>query len=305
MYSCFFYQSSGLAIENSALAIINGKYLILKNDIQEKINFINMISKTNINYNNKADRDKIIYEYILTYLINLEAKSRNYDIQDSDIPEIIKNLEHANNIKDGDIEKNLKQYNLDKKTLYKLIKQEYIANTFKHGIIISTVKISQAEIENEINNILLKNGKLALDLYEISIPTSESNAKEKIDNAYEELKKGYSFDDVAKKYSSNLGPNGSKMGWVLQEVLGYSVLNAINTAGLYNPTNVLTVGDAYKIYMAKEVKPALQININNPQQMEQLKQFVNQKLMFEKSYAAEEQYTQNLIKASSIEFYDN
>ncbi len=294
------------ANSNKMLAVINDKFVIFDYDLNKKVKFLQVISPNNYKLSNELI-STILNNMVNNYLIVEDAKKFGISVSYSEILEAISTIEKNNNLKGGDLLVKLNTLGLSKEEVFSLLKEELIVEKLKQTISFSRAKVSKAEIETEIRRVLGLNGKYELYLYEISISLankSREEAENKIKVIYDALKKGESFDSVARKFSEAVNSRkGGEIGWIPEVFLPIDMKIQINNLGKEGYTPPFIIGKNYKIIFLKESRPLLQVDINNPQHMQQLDNFAKQKITYDKAQSYLEEYLKDTYNKATITYY--
>ncbi|MFL1780439.1 putative peptidylprolyl isomerase [Candidatus Hepatincolaceae symbiont of Richtersius coronifer] len=317
------------ALQNDKImAVVNKNHVIFNFEFNQKIKFNNILEQTKSSATSEEIKKVVLNQLISNYLFLQEAIKYNTTVTEAEVLTSLNGLEEKMNLSKGTLLEQGLKAGLSKDIFLKQLKDEIIVDRIKQNYIFSRVKLSTKEIEEELNRLLSLNNKLEYLVSEISIPfteTSKVSAENKINLAYNQLTKGETFAKVANHFSednffqtyrnnitiqtltqSNLGnleKNPNLGYWIPEDYITPEILNEIRSIKPQEFTRPISLRSYYKIILLLEIRPLLQINPNNPEHTEQLKQFIQQKLFYEKSQIILEEYTKEIFQSASVVVY--
>ena len=295
------------AVDDRILAVINNKKIISYYDVIKQIKFINLITTNKINPLDKDAVNVVLNQMINNSLIGDSGKTYGIAVTYAETLDFLLNLAKTLGVPKDKIIKKAESAGISNDEFMNMVKVNVLSEKVKQGFAYSRAQVSGVEIDKEIDRILELNGKLEFLMYDISISLSNrtnDEAKQHIDFIYKELEKSKNFVNIAKAFSEDLSSkNGGEIGWVPQEYLPVEVLQAMEKMKPMAFSKPIKVGNSYKILMYKEIRPLLQLNPSEPKHFAQLREFVKQKLMFDKSQIVLDEFITDIYQNTSITIY--
>ena len=306
----FFMLSSinvAWAVDDRIVAVINNKQVISYYDVIKQIKFINIITTNKINPLDKDAVNVVLNQMINNALVGDSGKTYGITVTYAEALDFLLNLAKNLGVPKDDIIKKAENTGISRDEFMNMVKANVLAEKVKQGFSYSRAQISGVEIDKEVERILGLNGKLEFLMYDISISLSNrtnEEAKQHINFIYKELEKSKNFANIAKAFSEDLSSkNGGEIGWVPQEYVPIEVLQVMEKMKPNAFSKPMKIGNSYKILMYKEIRPLLQLNPSEPKHFAQLRDFVKQKLMFDKSQIVLDEFITDLYQNASITIY--
>ncbi len=295
------------AVDDRIVAVINNKQVISYYDVIKQIKFINIITANKINPLDKDAVNVVLNQMINNALFGDSGKTYGITVTYAESLDFLLNLAKNLGVPKDDILKKAENTGISRDEFMNMVKANVLAEKVKQGFSYSRSQISGVEIDKEVERILGLNGKLEFLMYDISISLSNrtnEEAKQQINFIYKELEKSKNFVNIAKAFSEDLSSkNGGEIGWVPQEYVPVEVLQVMETMKPNAFSKPMKVGNSYKILMYKEIRPLLQLNPSEPKHFAQLRDFVKQKLMFDKSQIVLDEFITDVYQNASITIY--
>jgi len=186
-----------------------------------------------------------VEEYMITRLVNAEAKKANVVVTDAQVKAKIAEIEKRAAGSGMSFADFLKRQGKTMDYVTAMIRMDMQAN----GILMKTYKVDPKDIENyrKASQIVVTIGQKlgspdAKDAEKI-LAESDKAAKEKATKILDEIKAGLPFEEAVKKYSEDYATKskGGNMGWVTLNVVGPTL-----EASIFGLKNVGDVSDVVK-----------------------------------------------------------
>ena len=285
IFFLFLLYTENLTSEvNNSIIITVGNNPITRHDLVKEIKFIAILSKMEINKNNKEDIKNLAIQTLVRRTIKKSEVERlgitNYSKKDLEL----QILNVANNLgldKEG-LNVLLKQNNLRYEDMVENYKVDYKWNSaifklYKNKIALNTIEIED-KIDKEIEKV--ESNKLFL-LSEIQVNYSPSNLEEISKEILSSIKE-IGFESTARNLSvSTSSENGGSLGWInenkLSEVILKNVINLKN-GQISSPLPLNGTLVFIKKIDEKDVLPNLETikkNVVNQEKMKKLEMFSN------------------------------
>ena len=285
IFFLFLLYTENLTSEvNNSIIITVGNNPITRHDLVKEIKFIAILSKMEINKNNKEDIKNLAIQTLVRRTIKKSEVERlgitNYSKKDLEL----QILNVANNLgldKEG-LNVLLKQNNLRYEDMVENYKVDYKWNSaifklYKNKIALNTIEIED-KIDKEIEKV--ESNKLFL-LSEIQVYYSPSNLEEISKEILSSIKE-IGFESTARNLSvSTSSENGGSLGWInenkLSEVILKNVINLKN-GQISSPLPLNGTLVFIKKIDEKDVLPNLETikkNVVNQEKMKKLEMFSN------------------------------
>ncbi len=162
-----------------------------------------------------------------------EVQRRKVAVADKDVAETIANLEHQNNMPPGTLARRLAAEGAEMRTLYDQTRVQLGWTRVLREQIGGADRVTDKDVEDQINMIKSETGKPEYHVAEIFIPiddpTHAADARRFADTVIGQLRKGAPFAVVAAQFSqSQTALQGGDLGWVQPYQLEPSVTRVIS-----------------------------------------------------------------------------
>lgn len=292
---------------NNMLAVVNNTYVIFEYDVDQKINFMELTTGDPI-YKSKDIRPLVLNQLINNYLILNDAKQFKVKVSAQEVSSALESIEKKLKIPKNTLLDKSQAEGLSHTYFLKELKNELTVEKTKKGIAISRSVTSTKEIEAEVQRTLNLNGKNEYLISQIAVyidNKSPEDAKKKIDLIYNSLHSYKDFATAANHFSEDFVTNsGGDIGWVPEVYLPQEVSEQLAALTNNQFTQPILINNYYKIFLLRDKRPLLYLDPNNPEHMKQLHAFVKQKLIYEKSKVALDDYLKETYNNASITFYN-
>ncbi len=285
IFFLFFFYTEKLASDvNNSIIITVGNNPITRHDLVKEIKFIAILSKTEINKNNKENIRNLAIQTLIRRTIKKGEVDRlgitDYSKKDLELQV----LKVANNLgldKEG-LNVLLKQNNLRYQDLLESYKVDYKWNSaifklYKNKIALNTIEIED-KIDKEIEKV--ESSRLFL-LSEIQVNYSTENLGEISEKIIMNIKE-IGFENTARNLSvSTSSEKGGSLGWISENKLSNIILKNIKNLKNGQISEPLPLNGTLvfiKKIDEKDVLPNLETikkNVVNQEKMKKLEMFSN------------------------------
>jgi parvulin-like peptidyl-prolyl isomerase len=278
------------------IAIVNGNQIFI-DDINERVEVVAFINNVD-----KKDVKKIIMDkYIEEILILENAAKYNITTSNNEAIARLRLLEKNAKLKEGYFTNNKKIKSLD---VIEYVSQQITIQKFMQGLVSSRVKVSALEIEQEMKRIIDFNGTVEFLLSEIFVSFSnktQDDAYDIIKSVYEKLKKGADVNKLIMLYSDSMNKNkNGEIGWISQNLLPNEILAQLSNMGKNDFTTPIFKNNGFQIIILRDIRPFININVANPNEVAQIKNMLEDKIFNEKSESVVEDFLRDTYSKASI-----
>jgi len=278
------------------IAIVNGNQIFI-DDINKRVEVVAFINNVD-----KKDVKKIIMDkYIEEILILENAAKYNITTSNNEAIARLRLLEKNAKLKEGYFTNNKKINSLD---VIEYVSQQITIQKFMQGLVSSRVKVSALEIEQEMKRIIDFNGTVEFLLSEIFVSFSnktQDDAYDIIKSVYEKLKKGADVNKLIMLYSDSMNKNkNGEIGWISQNLLPNEILAQLSNMGKNDFTTPIFKNNGFQIIILRDIRPFININVANPNEVAQIKNMLEDKIFNEKSESVVEDFLRDTYSKASI-----
>jgi hypothetical protein len=278
------------------IAIVNGNQIFI-DDINKRVEVVAFINNVD-----KKDVKKIIMDkYIEEILILENAAKYNITTSNNEAIARLRLLEKNAKLKEGYFTNNKKIKSLD---VIEYVSQQITIQKFMQGLVSSRVKVSALEIEQEMKRIIDFNGTVEFLLSEIFVSFSnktQDDAYDIIKSVYEKLKKGTDVNKLIMLYSDSINKNkNGEIGWISQNLLPNEILAQLSNMGKNDFTTPIFKNNGFQIIILRDIRPFININVANPNEVAQIKNMLEDKIFNEKSESVVEDFLRDTYSKASI-----
>tara|TARA_B100000945_G_scaffold321016_1_gene333367 strand:+ start:2344 stop:3264 length:921 start_codon:yes stop_codon:yes gene_type:complete len=220
IFFLLFFSQELFSQTNNSVIITVGNYPITRLDLVKEIKLLAILSKSNINENNKEEIKNLAIQTLVKRAIKKNEIERlkitQYNSADLDrqVSKIAKNL----GLNKDSLIVFLKQKNLKYEDVIKNFEIDLKWNTAIFKLYKNKISLNTIEIENKINLEIenLKAEKSVL-LSEIQVNLSNEGLESTAKNIYSEIEE-VGFENAARKLSiSNTANKGGNIGWLKED----------------------------------------------------------------------------------------
>jgi parvulin-like peptidyl-prolyl isomerase len=278
------------------IAIVNGNQIFI-DDINKRVEVVAFINNVD-----KKDVKKIIMDkYIEEILILENAAKYNITTSNNEAIARLRLLEKNAKLKEGYFTNNKKIKSLD---VIEYVSQQITIQKFMQGLVSSRVKVSALEIEQEMKRIIDFNGTVEFLLSEIFVSFSNKTQDDAYDimkSVYEKLKKGADVNKLIMLYSDSMNKNkNGEIGWISQNLLPNEILAQLSNMGKNDFTTPIFKNNGFQIIILRDIRPFININVANPNEVAQIKNMLEDKIFNEKSESVVEDFLRDTYSKASI-----
>jgi len=229
--------SSTMAFSSSQsriVAIVNDNPVTAL-EVDNRLNAIialNNIDTTNINLQQMSEQ--ILFRLIEEKLLADDALANNISVNKEEMEYAMKNLAAQNNLTKENLLSFLKEKQIDKEELEKILRAQIIwSKIVKDKFEDSKIVISPEEIKEQfdiIRKYQKNNTDAELQLAEIVINTTpeDNNSKDHANNMISAINSGADFKNIVKEFSiSSSKENGGEIGWVKLSQLAPEIIKRL------------------------------------------------------------------------------
>ena len=224
---------------DEAAAPLYRKYLPRAKDPVERENLIRQI------------RRRVLQQMIDEKLLAQEAKRLEIKVSDQEIDSFIQRLKEQNHLSDEKFREFLAAQGLSYEDYRKQVAEQIKRIKLIQGHIRERIVVTPEEIKDYYRKHYLKGNNTVYELAAIIITGPEAEKKAKA--AYEELKKGVPFKEVAAKYSSLKG-SGEGLGRFKPEELAPQVREVVAKLQPGQYSKPVKVGESWQIFKLVALK---------------------------------------------------
>jgi peptidyl-prolyl cis-trans isomerase SurA len=255
IYSILFFTISyNTSLANTkndySIALVVGNEVISLKDVKERLQIALVTSGVKSSPSvESALLPQIIQVLIDEQLYIQEAKKLDINISEREIQHAISNIEKQNSSKfDEFLEKN----KLPKKPFVSQIRSQIAWSKVLASKIRPKIVITDIEVKEEQENIVLNSEREEILLSEITLPIASPNkmkqARISADKLVNMVKDGSSFAEVARQFSKSFSAeSGGNIGWVETRMLSSALQNIIRNMNVGGISEPILADNSYKI----------------------------------------------------------
>jgi peptidyl-prolyl cis-trans isomerase SurA len=161
-----------------------------------------------------------------------EAKRRNISVSDGELAQAFRQIESANSVPPGGLDRHLAERGIDKDSLSARLRAEIAWGKLVRQRVVPTVSVSDDEVDAVINRVKSAAGQSETQLSEIFLGVDtlaqEDAVRRTGQRLVEQLRAGADFAALARQFSEGTTANmGGDVGWVLPGTLSEEVDAAV------------------------------------------------------------------------------
>ncbi len=213
---------------------------------------------TSSNIPDNAETRKRFSSQILDNLIDetlqkQEAELNNVTVTPEDMKRAISDLEQRNKMPEGSFEKSLTSRGINKDSALQQISARLLWQKLSLRKLRSRVNVSQAELQEGLDQFTRKQNRREYALSEIVLPITDSSKRAEIKalavHIISEIRKGAEFGVFARQFSSSsTALQGGDAGWIPEERLDAESIKALRNTGEGKITEPVESDSAIRIY---------------------------------------------------------
>ena len=214
------------------VAVVNDEAITLT----DLINRLDLIIITSNLPNTNATRENIA-DQVLQTLINeklnyQEAKKLNINVSDSEIKKSINVIEKRNSLPENSLLQTLIENRISPSAIIEQVKAQITWEKIISKIIRPRIKVTENEINNEINIMKSNEGKSEYKYSEIFLNFDQSQKKQKIINTILKIREQLdtkNFSEIANQMSqSSSAKFGGQVNWTVESSVPKAILETIS-----------------------------------------------------------------------------
>ncbi len=288
---------------NRIVATVNGE-LILQSDIDaiKTTAMAQMQAQGQTPPPTKALQAMLVKQTILKRLQLQLAKSNNITISDKQLQDSIARIAKRNHWSIATLKKNLRKDGHTFSTFKNNIREQLTLLTLQRGVVGHSAAVSAADIaayrqkhQLQGNHLVYNIGDILVALPEKPSAIQKKNAQARIQSIYQKLKKGASFERMAKLESSRKNAaSGSTLGYLAKSDIPDLFFNALRPLRVGHFSKPLQAGNGWHIVTVLGTKKDTQgVSDQNIRQM----------LAEQKAQATLQKWYDKLVKESDVQTF--
>lgn len=279
------------------IAIVNDDILTLK-EAEKYVRIETQGKYVSVNeyFRNIQLREKIS-ALIEGILIKQQARKLKINVSDKEVDRIVENIKKQYLVDDEQLKSKLKEEGINYKDFYEGIRTNTLRGRVMAQVISPDVIITDKTLKEYYDKHTDEFRDEEYRLQQIFISNRTVNAQQKILTAYNLLKEGTPFEEVAKKFSEDPSAShgGGDMGYVKKGELVPGLKEAIGklTPGGY--TDILTTPYGFHVLRVAEVKKGDTLLFDD------VKGKIHERIVAEESEKRYKEYMEKLKQSAYIE----
>tara|TARA_R110000824_G_scaffold7508_8_gene33535 strand:- start:6060 stop:7334 length:1275 start_codon:yes stop_codon:yes gene_type:complete len=192
-----------------------------------------------------------------------EAARYNISISDEEVLNAIAYLEETNGMPPGQLDRMLRQNNIDIDTMMSQVRANLIWNRLIEARIMPRITISDEEVEAVRQAMEANKGKTEYLMSEIYLPIEpsapEAQVRDSVANLVSQLRSGASFERAASQFSQGAtAASGGSIGWVLEEDVEPEIAELLPNLGTNRISDPIRSGAGFYIVTVKATRKILE-----------------------------------------------
>lgn len=252
----------------SIAAVVGEKGVITTADVEARIG-LSELSAGQIA--DESVREKL-FPQVLSVLVDeeilrQEAAKNTVSVNPVDLMKALQSLEKQNGLPPGALKAKLAQAGVPPEALERKVEAQILRNILLSRDVRPRISVSDAEITEQMDNIVNKRGYYEVKLSEIVLPVSGSAGRKETEEAakqlIERIENGAPFDKIASEFSR--GPSaeqGGALSWTGIDKLNPILRAVVERMDIGQITNPVMVKNAYHILRLDD-KRAMLLNDND------------------------------------------
>lgn len=283
-------------IVDRIIAIVNDDVLTLKEaekyvQVETKGKYVSV----NEYFRNVQLRDKIS-ALIDGILIKQQARKLKISVSDKEVDNIIENIKKQYLIDDEQLKGKLKEEGINFKDFYEGIKANTLRGRVMAQVISPDVIVTEKTIKEYYDKHVDDFKDEEYGLRQIFIARKTPDAEKKISEAYNLLKGGALFSDVAKEFSEDpSAPHGGDIGYVKKGKLVPGLKEVVGTLMPNSYSQILNTPYGFHIILLSDIKKG------DTMPFDEIKGKIHERIIAEESEKRYKEYMEKLKQSSYIE----
>jgi len=213
-------------------------------------------------------RQQVLRNLIDETLQLQEAKRLEIEVSKDQIDAAVKQIERQNNMPEGNIERLLARAGIGRESLENQLRAEISWSQIVRRSVLSSVTITDVQVDEAIAKIEEGKGKPEYLLAEIYLPFDIAESREDLLKAAQSLtiqiKRGADFATLAKTFSQSASAvNGGDLGWVRADQMDGNILAAVSRAQDRRLVGPVEAADGYYIVLRRSSRISQGVNVQN------------------------------------------
>lgn len=258
------------------VAVVEGEAITV-HDVEARTNLILFTSGLPNTAETRAKmRNQIFNSLVDEALQRQEAKSEDVTVTEADIDRSVENIASQNKMTREEFEKKLKDNKIELSSMRSQLESRSLWTKVAKKKFSPLIKVSEAEIDDELATLKTKstedNYLLAEIFLPVDSPEEEDAAKQLSMKLLNDMRAGAPFSTLARQYSkSATAQSGGDMGWVATTQLSNALVTVISqiTTGQVSPP-IKTDEGYYLIMIRDKRKPASQMGGGDSMELYQM-----------------------------------
>ena len=283
-------------IVDRIIAIVNDDILTLK-EAEKYVQIETQGKYVSVNeyFRNIQLREKIS-ALIEGILIKQQARKLKINVSDKEVDRIVENIKKQYLIDDEQLKSKLKEEGINYKDFYEGIRTNTLRGRVMAQVISPDVIVTDKTLKEYYDTHTDEFRDEEYRLQQIFISNRTINAQQKIFAAYNLLKEGTPFEEVAKKFSEDpSAPDGGNIGYVKKGELVPGLRGAIGMLAPGGYTEILTTPYGFHVLRLAEVKKG------NTLPFDDVKGKIHERIVVEESEKRYKEYMEKLKQSAYIE----
>lgn len=229
-------------------------------------------------------------------LIKQEAKKMKIEVADTEVQQVVENIKKQNLITEEELKEQLARENMSYEEFLRGIRMALLRNKVLARVITPVMNLTEEKLIQYYSSRPEQFTQEELHLYQIFISGLRQDSQQIAKKAYELLREGMNFEEVAKIYSDDpSGEKGGDIGFVKKEELIPELKDALKDLKEGEYTQPIRTQYGFHILLLKERKKGEVLPF------EEVKDEIKRKLIMEESEKRYKDYIEKLKKNSYIE----
>ncbi len=260
-----FHINSYAKILDKAIVIFEDD-VITQSEFEKKLSFaMNQyrISGNQLPIDQKAFREQILEQMIITRLQINYAKNNGLEIEEWMIDKAMENIAERSGVTLSEFREKIILEGIDFKVYRNILAEELITREVQRRVVSTKVKVSQKEIDDFIkhqSHVFKENNQYKISNILISLSENHSleeklAAEKKINMIRNKFLNGENFSNLAKNYSnSGNALSGGDLGWRKISEIPKIFVNELENLNKGEVSNIIETSNGYYIFFLEDEK---------------------------------------------------
>lgn len=250
--------STGHASELNRVAAVVNDEAISAMDLHMRMRMIQATSKMpDTDEVRQRLASQVLRKMIEERLMGQEAKRLKLTASKEDVFKQVAMIESQNHLDKGGLEHVLKSAGVPMSVLYRQLEAELSWGKVVRTTMAPQVKVTLAEVKDHLDMLKANIGQPEFQLAEIVLPVDDPGREAEVEQTsqriIEQLKKGASFQNLARQFSQGASAaNGGDVGWLPVASLEPEVAKALDKMTLGTLSEPIRAVDGYHIVLLRD-----------------------------------------------------